>query len=74
MVMLLISAEQSLLSVTRRKANLQQLDNASHISLFHLLTVKQNLCSKSKRSTAKIAKNSRVNCSSSAPYCTLISK
>lgn len=74
MVMFLISAAQSLLGVTRREANLQQLDNVSHISLFHLLTVKQNLYSQRKRSGAKIAKNSRVNCSSSASFCTPISK
>lgn len=74
MAMFLISAAQSLISMTRRKANVQQLDNVSHIRLFHLLTVKQNSCSKRKRSGAKIAKNSRANCSSSASYCTPISK
>lgn len=74
MAMFLISAAQSLISMTQREANLQQLDNVSHISLFHFFTVKQNLCSKTKRSDVKIAKNSRVNCSSSASCCTPISK
>lgn len=60
MAMFLISAAQSLISMTQRKANLWQLGNVSHISLFHLLTVKQNLYSKRKRSGAKIAKNSRL--------------